>query len=70
MKNLSILFLKEFVVVADTTSAGRLFHMLTTLFEKKYWNCLVLNLGLLSLNLWALVLEWANVNKGEVVAGS
>ena len=70
MKNLSILFLKEFVVGADTTSAGRLFHMFTTRFEKKYWNCLVLNLGLLSLNLWALVLEWANVNKGEVVTGS
>ena len=46
MKNLSILFLKEFVVVADTTSAGRLFHMLTTLFEKKILELLSVKSGL------------------------
>ena len=39
----SNLFLKSFIVLADTTYCGREFHLLTILFEKKilYFDLLV-----------------------------
>ena len=59
---LAKMFLNAFSVVTSTASAGSLFHLFTTLFEKKWWRKSVLLWCFFNLNEWTLVLnlspEW------------